>query len=608
MPLRPRVFAFAVGLVLLGALAGAGRATLVWDEAGPADAQGALLAVAIDPDDSRVVWVTDGVRAWVTDDGGDSWLHVLRATTRTARQTREQSRSGPGRSQAPEEDLLEGRSARSLERFPHDVDPEDAQRRLAELQAKAEAGDEGARPGRGAGRGERAQVARAGTRLRVLGDRVYLCGPSGLWSFPRAARGLGTEEEIRVGRRAAVTDIALTSNKRRYVATARGLYELDDAGIATPAPGVLGRTPVLALLPWRGGLLAAGTRGLWDQRGLSAQRLGIADGRRPVLDLIAVDDETIALATGDEVRTVRWAGDGPAVVAGSWPLAGARRLALGAGGTLWAAGPHGVWHRRPGDPVWMPANDGLRDRNMTDVVAGRGPAQTSLWLTGRAGSWRRVSETRRLLTQRGRAELPGAPGIPSAWEMVQASQRQRHAETGHMSRWRRALASAWLLPEVVVSYQVFQRRLERGLVVPELDRTVLSEVRIAPYDEEFRVVATWDLFPVMWAMLDLDTPYGGRSLVAELQRVLRDREAVRERVVPLYNRWTEQRTLAQAAEPTDVAAALRQRLALHHTEADLHVLTGGVFALGTAAAQAAALPQSPSEELPTLSHQPGGIP
>ena len=115
------------------------------------------------------------------------------------------------------------------------------------------------------------------------------------------------------------------------------------------------------------------------------------------------------------------------------------------------------------------------------------------------------------------------------------------------------------------------------MFVPEVDRLLLADVSITTHRPEWRFIVGWDLMTVALALLDIDSPHGGSTYQSEVSRVLRDREDLRERVVPLYNQWRTAIIAAEQTEPANTRDALRRSLELQRLEADLHAVTAGSF-------------------------------
>jgi len=151
---------------------------------------------------------------------------------------------------------------------------------------------------------------------------------------------------------------------------------------------------------------------------------------------------------------------------------------------------------------------------------------------------------------------------------------------------------------VNVSYTDYVARDETSLFVDELDRLLLNDVDIVDGRPEWRVVAYWDLYAAVLAVLDLDTPDGSIVMQDEIRRVMKAREDLRDQVVPLYKEWVAIR--AETRPPGDALRAVKHLLQLQHLEADLYAVTGGWFPVGA----------SPSasrvhQRLPILSLQQG---
>jgi hypothetical protein len=580
MTRAPRQLAVLAALVAVLATPGDALAARAWDRATPTDLVGGLEAVAAHPTDPKIWWVSDGARVWATDDGGDSFGLVLRATgakrfereAAERRDDQERRRVAPDTSSSSSEDAF-------VDSFTATVDTT-----LAALAGDDESSqEESPRPSRrsrirATGRARIGEIVqRVGSRLRLIGDRIFLCGAVGLWSAEASARTLGTDREHRFGRSIPVFDVAEDRHGKRWVATSEGLFVLQEGDRAMPTRGNASKDPVLAMQPLGRFLVGGNTDGLWIGDGHYIVRLGLLSGASMPLDVLALDDTRVAVATGNEVWFVSFPEDGTPRVDGRWPVAGASRLAMSADGKLLAAGPMGLWvEEEPGQ--WTRSAEGMSDRRLRDV-AGPAPGGDAISLVvSRAGSFRYITELAKLQADRGRAAMgTRIEGASTSRDVVLAGYAMRQASVDRVRGWRLSRSLAFLLPEIRLSYQSFRRRYEQGLLVDALDKVVLTDVRVTPGEDEIRVFASWDLYPLLFANPDFDTAYGSGRMSNEIRRVLDDRIEVQETVVPLYNRWVESRVKGRTHEFADTRAALKAEIARAHLEADLHALTGGAF-------------------------------
>jgi hypothetical protein len=162
-------------------------------------------------------------------------------------------------------------------------------------------------------------------------------------------------------------------------------------------------------------------------------------------------------------------------------------------------------------------------------------------------------------------------------DVVQAAYRTRHASHDRIESWRIGRALAFLMPTVQLSYRSFAAREEQGLILDALDELMLTNVQVSPVDEEFRIFASWDLYPLLFASPDFASAFGSGAMAKEVRRVLDDRQEIQETVVPLYRRWVESRVKEDLYQQPDVREALKAQIEQALLEADLHALTSGAF-------------------------------
>ena len=555
------------------------QAARVWDRATPADLVGGLEAVASHPSDPKIWWVSDGSKVWVTDDGGDSYGLVLRAAG--ARRARGQVRD----SQAEPE---EG-ARRRAELDPTETSTEDGASITddpspASVEADAlglGAADRSPRRRRGVSRGASSVtelVDRVGSRLRLVDDRIYLCGAAGLWSAHAAARSLGTDREHRFGRSIPVFDVTQDRHGKRWVATSEGLFVLAEGDRSTPTRGNASRDPVISMQVLGRYLVGGNAEGLWIGDGHYVVRTGLMSGSALPLDVLALDETRVAVATGNEVWIVRFPVNAPPRIEGQWPVAGARRLATSADGRLLAAGTAGLWvEERPGQ--WTRSSEGLVDRDLKGVAGVAPGGQAISLVVSRAGAFRYISELAKVISDRGRGAIgPAIKGASSARETVLAGYESRGVSQDRISRWRALQSLSFLFPEVSLTYQTNRARYTSGLLVDTLEKTVLTDVLVTPDEYDLRVFARWDLGVIFFANPYFDgKQWGWGSLATETRRMIDERVEIREAIVPLHNRWVGARVEYATRTAPDTKAEIKRLLELQHMEADLHVLTNGAF-------------------------------
>jgi hypothetical protein len=567
-----------VALTASWCLMDSARAARVWDRATPTDLVGGLESIVSHPTDPKVWWVSDGSRVWVTDDGGDSFGLVLRATG--ARRARESARDEAREDQSRGGSQDRGSDPPALEGYESITDD------LTEEHLEAEAlglNDGELQPRRRSHRtrGKSALpelVERVGTRLRFVGDRIYLCGVVGLWSADSAARTLGTDREHRFGRSIPVFDVTQDRHGKRWVATSEGLFILAEGDRATPTRGNASRDPVLAIQVLGRYLVGGNTEGLWIGDGHYVVRVGLLSGSAMPLDVLALDETRVAVATGDHVWVVRFPADRPPQVEGQWPVTGASRLALSSDGKLLAAGSSGLWvEERKGQ--WTRSSEGLTDRRLKDVAGvAKGGKAISL-VVSRAGAFRYISEMAKLVADRGRGSIgPVIAGASTSRDVVLAGYISRGVSEDYMNNWKTRQVLSFLLPQVNLTYQTSRARYTSGVLVDSLEKIILTNVRVDPGEYDLRIFCRWDLGLLFFANPAFEGgKWGSNSLVNSTRLVLEDRVEIRESVVPLYNRWVEARVKYATHSVADTKAELKRLIELQHLEADLHALTSGAF-------------------------------
>lgn len=578
LPLLP-LMGLLMGL-WLGASPGA-RAALVWDRVGPAVHGEGLTAVVADPDNPSVAWVAGGGSMWVTDDAGATWSLVLTLPGRVGRQPDADEAAGdagqggdtrgtPGTSGELDDnvEIVEDDSGNEYTEDGTNVDDLDQPGTSGPLVG----GAGGARAVAPTPQELEAAIGSRVTRLRVLRDRVYAATGRGLWWVPRAARGAGAGREIRFGRREVVLDVAWSNPHQLWIATTRGLLQGGLEAVALPVFGPLGNQIVYALHPAPGGLAVAAEDGLWRQTEGGFVRLGLALGGAP-LDLTAGPGPAqMTVLTRQAAHVVSMPSS---VLQRSVQVPTAARASVGRGGALWVVGPSGAWVEQP-QGGFAPRRDGLTDLRLADLAVPRGQGPVFLWVVGRFGVARLVTEVERVWSQRAREVAAPGDGLPSAWETVEAANRARGADFDAIGTWRETATTAWLLPQVQLWYQNRAERFEARPFIPTLGRQILDEVHVVPSYNEFKVMVIWDLGAAFLAVGAHDG-LGDAGTRAVVRAAILARRDVRERVVPLYNEWRAAQVRQAATAPPSVRAAIRDQLKLEHMEADLYAITDGWF-------------------------------
>ena len=569
-----RLLSMALFLGLLCAPPSA-QATLIWDKASPSTERGSLVSVLSDPSDPQIAWVASETRVWVTDDGGLAWYLVAQIMSSDLRDKgtlvddEDDEESNDDESDEEEED-------EDVERFDDQefspiADPEESEIRF----------------NRGTTLRGLSNATPPVVRLRMIGDQVFLTGDRGVWAIDKEARTLGSAVEVRLGRAMAVRDLLQAPWGSVLVATSEGLREISDSGLAGPTRGALGERDTVALCR-SGRYVVAATRedGLWLMDSEGSRRVGLAGIQGP-RDLFTLPDGNVLVATSREVLII----DVPTGRAQQrWPLTSIERVGAGPKGRLWAIGPEGAWSwsaesgQDNDSGQWTLQSEGMGDRRLKDLaIPATSPnrdkrSDVHLWVVGSGGAWRRVAERVWIASQRERADdLPVDEQAPPVWELLEEANKARYVDRSHIEGMRSRGLWAATLPTLEVEYQYRIRREEDLLTIRDLDTNFVTQVQVYPNGHHVKVMALWDLYPVIWGFFETESPYTGPTLAQESVRALQERARIRSAIVGLYTLWAQQRESWRQTKAPSANAALKSILSLQHIEADLHVLTNRRF-------------------------------
>jgi hypothetical protein len=531
----------------------------VWQQAGPPGAGDGLSAIAVDQDDPNVVYFAGASTVWVSDDGGETFNIVVQLgralTRRTASSDSENQDTDWDDSEADENDPAPLDQGFDMSRNNDDaLEEEDGPQ---DRRAKKEA--------------IKALVKRNSiTRLRILGDRVYVCGARGLVSFPRQTRTFTVPKTEWMGRKEMVLDVAPRQGGGLWIATRKGLHELEPGGGGRAVPGMLGQAVVTRLLS-KDGLMAASDSGVWTASAQGFMRGAVLPRRRIIRDMIVSRGNLWALTKDQLFRFDAKTLNLREIIT----FYGGRRLSIGRQGKLWVAGDSGIWTL--GDAGSLePSRAGLGQALFRDIVSTReGPHP--LWVVGRGGAWRLTTEVQRVLSERARRIDAVVKDIPTAYAVMEQIQRIHRVHSEQLNTWRSQMATAWLLPKVDLNYTPVRRRVEWLSFLPTLNSNVIDEVRILPLDDEFRVFAYWELSPPLYALLDRGEGGQDSGFNEELKRSYTETERLRRRTSPIYAAWLHALVKVRTSSPNNIRRALRERLELQRLSADLDALTGGHF-------------------------------
>ncbi|MFO0744707.1 MAG: hypothetical protein U1F43_03400 [Myxococcota bacterium] len=552
---------------------------LIWEPIGPVATSSGMTAVATDPEDARVVWVGSRTSVWVSEDAGTTWNLVLQLS-RSSGIARETGDGEPieANPDAPDQ-TPDGEDVDDVEDLQFEdeiaVDPRTGNA-IRTSRDDPEESDEDSNGDNTDENDAGDEVARFGvTRFRVLQDRVWVCTSRGLWSIARSARHTGTGAELRFGRRMAVNDVARGPDKRLYMATERGLWQLGDDGLGHSVRAIEEEIEVRGMVSVAGRLVLATSRGLRIGDGETFERVSLGTKDEAGLDDVVVEPGgRIALAGANNVYRMD---PGGTVVDEVWPVPGASRLAIGREGHLWAVGLRGAW-RYTQEDGWVRVVEGLFDRRLADV-APSDAGDIHLWVVGRAGLWRLVPETARVYESQLEALSARAlKGYPTSDETVRWAMQARGVRLEDVDSWATEERLSWLLPHVEVTFQAYRQRDEDFTLIPTIDRRILDAVEVKPIDDQFRIMANWDVMPVLLAAVN----GGNAQSEGTRSRARKQQERVREVVLPLWQNWAKKRIEYVTTAHESVKDAARDLLALARLEADLHVYTGGRFPVGGA--------------------------
>lgn len=542
----------------------------VWEPAGPVSTSQGMTAVATDPELPGVVWIGSASSVWVSEDDGQTFDLVLQLS-RTAG-VREDNTDPEDVEDAPDgddpedfDDLPDG--VTDLDEIDLDelaVDNGDNTEGPAADDTTSNTGDDDA------------LVARFGVvRLRVINDLVYVCTNSGLYTIDRKARRIGTEREVRFGRKTPVNDVAVTPDKRVWIATDSGLLELGGEGLGRPARGFEEDLAVSTVIVSEARLIAATSRGLRIATPTNDGFERLAIGGREDLgleDILLEADQRILVAGANQVSRILVRIGSVPVVEETWNVPGAARLAYGRDNTRWAVGERGAW-RWKSEQGFERITDGLFDRRLRDVATGFGP-KASLWAVGRSGAWRLVTDAVRAYSaSAGRLAKQALEGYPDDAKVLKWAIDAMPMTLDKIDGWALQERLSWLLPTVELRWRWDRRRAEDFIGIPSLNERVLDAVGVRPVGDDFRFMLYWDVMPAIVASLETAEPIYETSRI----RARRQLERVREVVMPLYQTWAKKRIDFAATEELSLRDALRDLLAIQRLESDLRVYTDGRF-------------------------------
>ena len=561
--------------------AGHDQTDWAWEPIGPVAGAGGMTAIATDPSNPKVLWIAGPTSVWVSEDGGATVRLVLQLSRaaglgRATGSGEELERDAPNPDEEPNpsdiedgDDAIDDSGTSRVSRTADD-DAEDRADEAFDASAARDSGDAADGDGDGDGSDD-AEVAFGITRLRLIGDDLWVCTSRGLWSVARAARAMGTGREARLKRRVAVNDVARVGEGSLYVAADDGLWLLGAHGLARPVAGFQAGTAVNALAVSGGRIFVGSARGLYVGDGDSFERVALSAGSQDagVEDICIEPQGRVAVAGGARVHRLDPTG---AIHEDTWTLPGTRRLAAGKDGVLWAVGASGAW-RFDRDAGWVRVVDGLFDRRLIDIA----PSLTDgvrAWVAGRSGAWRLVPETAHVVVGgAGAAVRQALLGRPSADDAIRWADKARGLRLDTVDDWTVQERLSWLLPKVEIFFRASQQRDEDRLFIPSIDLRILDAVEVLPRDTQFRIMARWDIMPIIVAAIGpTRSAYEtSRNRARKAQRALHDR------IVPLWESWARKRVDMVTHEPKTVRDAVRDVLQLGQLEADLHALTGGRF-------------------------------
>ncbi len=553
-------FLVAVSLVLGLAWLHDAKAEWVWQQAGPPGAGEGLSALAIDKDNPDLIYFAGNSTVWVSDDGGETFNIVVQLARSLTR------RSSDGDSDSDDEWNPDDES--------DDETPErlDQNQDMSRTSTTTTLGDD--EPN--ISRREKRMAAKALskrqsiTRLRIIRDRVYVCGARGLVSFPRHARSYTIPRTEWMGRKSPVLDVAPREDGGLWVATSNGLYEVDKNGTTRSVAGTLSQDTVTRLVMGKQ-LLIGSESGVWSASQDGLIRVAALPRRRVIRDMLVYRSNLWVLTKDQLLRFDQNTFALREIIS----LFGGHRLAVGRDLKLWIAADSGVW-TLGGSGSLEPARAGLSQALFKDIVSTSEGAHP-LWVAGRGGAWRLTTEIQRVLSERARKIDGVLKNIPSAYAVIEQVQKLHRVHEDQLEQWRNLAATSWMLPKVDLNYIPIRRRVEWLSFLPTLGTYVIDEVRVLPVDDEFRVIAHWELFPPLFALLDRGIGGQDSGFSEEVKRSYLHTERLRRRTSPLYAAWIQALVKVKTSTPNNIRRALRERLELRRLSADLDAITGGHF-------------------------------
>jgi hypothetical protein len=582
-----------LGASVLGA-PGSARAELVWEPVGPVPSTAGMTAVVSDPGDPQILWIASSSSVWVSDDAGDSFALVLQLSRATAIEREsgegEQIEADPVGPDDPSAldavnpdggDQIDPDTGELYD--PDDTDAVDANDDIDPLtglpiavgsQDSADDADDADDAADDAGGDSGDSNDRFGvSRLRVIGDKLFVCTGRGLWTVERAARRPGTGREVRFGgRRVAVNDALRDAKGRLLLATERGLIELGADGLGRRLVGSNDDVPVFVLGLLGERLVVVSRDGLRVETNVGMVPLGIGSTRGITTDLLALGPDRVLVASTNHVTVVVAEAEKAAYTEASWQVPGVMRLALGRDKALWAVGRNGVWEFSD-ESGWRRRDDGLIDRRLADV-APAGAGASYLYAVGRGGTARLVPEQERLWSARAHFQARRAlDGLPTAEETMTWAAKARPIQVGDAKSWETESSLAWLLPHAYFRVISTRKRVEDFQFIPAIGRRILDGVEVQPLNDEIRFEFRWDLMPAVLLALEGTDP---AVRAAELS-ARRGQTKVRNTVGPLYQTWVKKRVDLVATEFRSTRDAARELLTIQQLEADLYVYTAGNF-------------------------------
>ena len=569
---------------------GQARGTFVWEDVSLGLATTDLKAVAILPNDPRVVFVAGSGMVFRTDDAGDSWRMILRI--RGSAQNAEEIESeeleqdqSDERDERVEELFLQLREgiedtygssyAESIElqlraQAEAEVDAEMNAEQLNEASRRAETEEL-----------PEAQIDQRIRRLRVFPNRrdeVYACTEQGLYRSLNAGRSFHRLTTLGGATGRAVNDVQVLPDETLVIATDQGvvLYLNNGAPVESTMPS--GRKPVRSVL-WHsesGQIFAGSDEGILvsEDFGLTFKSLYVpmsARSRR-VRDLISpayLPNVIVASTDNGLLRSI----DSGATFEQSFPAtlgnSVIRRLSAPPERQMMLlATGRGLFRSADTGLSLVEMSSGLPDLDVRDVSSVSNGEDMVLWLATPNGVFRYVSArevklSRKvwLLLARFKASDPPLAQVMQLASQYAELESERGARMEHNLRWRS------LAPRIRFEHRRAYERNENQLFpLDPVNPFLGQEISVVPGETDTRVEMSFELMNLVFDPAEW-------NVIEYREQAAKKRRRLRNRIARLY--LSRQELLLRLLSSRSRGVTFRKRLnRLEARTALLDALTG----------------------------------